>query len=115
MKGKWDELGQRNAAGFVDEFLVMQNDVVPRDAEELEGPLHLPLRVEHQLLIVDRQALFGAEELALPVHRLHGRVPLLQALAEVRQVEAGDRHLKIGERTSQIKAKHNRQTSRTTM
>lgn len=72
----------------------MKNGVVPGHVQKLQDLLEPEARLQHQLLVVDGQAGGRAQLLALRVHRLHRRVPLLHALPEVFKVEPRNRYLK---------------------
>lgn len=80
-------LGQRDSAWLVDEFLVVQNDIVPGSLQKVEDLVHPLLRPEHQLLVVDGQTLVRSQLFALGVHGLYGGVPSLEALSVRGEVE----------------------------
>ena len=69
---------------------MVQDSVAPGDAQEVEDDLEGAPGVQHQLLVVYRQALVLAHLHALRVHHLDGLVPLGEAVAVAAEVEASD-------------------------
>ena len=74
-----------------DEVLVAEHSVGPGQAEEAEHAAHSALRVEHEMLIVNRQTMRSeAELLALLEHHLCVVRPLLQTRPDVVLIAAAD-------------------------
>ena len=88
-----DSLAEAHAPRFVDVLLVVQDVVVPGQAEEVQHGLHGGAGVQHQLLVVHRHAPVQPQALALLVHGLHRIVPALQTLFVRCEVEPSDCHL----------------------
>lgn len=66
----------------------MKDRIVPRHFQKVQYLLQPFLWPQYQLLVIYWETGLRAELLALVVHRLHGRVPLLETLSKVFQIEA---------------------------
>ncbi len=91
-------LGQRDLVA--DELLVMQDGVVPRDVQKVQNVLGGGLRMQHQLLVVDRHARVRSQLDTLRVHVLDDVVPAHQAVPVALQVEARDGDLSRDDRVN---------------
>src|SRR6218665_2368535 len=86
-------LGQKDSALLSYGRFVVQDDVVPRHAEELKNLRHRLLRMKYQPLVVDRKTVFAADRPTLLVHRGHDPVPVTKGPSVGPEVEALDRDL----------------------